>query len=84
MRRHLRLNRRNLPGRSVPPAAYGIVMRLLRAAFLIDAEHCNLLTQAGFCDVETHHVSGKRLKHVAAFRWKDTRILLNSQARSRP
>lgn len=38
---------------------YGMVMPLLGAAFLSDAEHCDLLTQAGFCEVKTHHVSGK-------------------------
>jgi ubiquinone/menaquinone biosynthesis C-methylase UbiE len=38
---------------------YGIVMPLLRAAFLSDAEHRDLLTQAGFTEVETKHVSGK-------------------------
>jgi SAM-dependent methyltransferase len=38
---------------------YGIVMPLLGAAFLSDAEHCDLLTQAGFCEVKTHHVPGK-------------------------
>ena len=38
---------------------YGIVMPLLRAAFLSDAEHRNLLTQAGFIEVETKHVPGK-------------------------
>jgi SAM-dependent methyltransferase len=38
---------------------YAIVMPLLGAAFLSDAEHCNLLTQAGFCDVKTYHVPGK-------------------------
>jgi hypothetical protein len=38
---------------------YGIVMRLLRAAFLSDEEHRDLLTQAGFIDVTTKHVSGK-------------------------
>lgn len=38
---------------------YGIVMPLLRAAFLSDAEHRNLLTQAGFTEVETKHVPGK-------------------------
>jgi ubiquinone/menaquinone biosynthesis C-methylase UbiE len=38
---------------------YGIVMPLLRAAFLSDAEHRDLLTQAGFTDVATKHVSGK-------------------------
>jgi SAM-dependent methyltransferase len=38
---------------------YGIVMPLLRAAFLSDAEHCNLLTQAGFTEVATKHVPGK-------------------------
>ena len=38
---------------------YGIVMPLLGAAFLSDAEHCDLLAQAGFCEVKTHHVSGK-------------------------
>jgi len=38
---------------------YGLVMPLLGAAFLSDAEHRNLLTRAGFCEVKTHHVSGK-------------------------
>ena len=38
---------------------YGIVMPLLRAAFLSDAEHRDLLTQAGFAEVATKHVSGK-------------------------
>jgi hypothetical protein len=32
---------------------------LLRAAFLSDAEHRELLAQAGFTDVTTKHVSGK-------------------------
>jgi ubiquinone/menaquinone biosynthesis C-methylase UbiE len=38
---------------------YGIVMPLIGAAFLSDAEHRELLTQAGFADVATWHVSGK-------------------------
>lgn len=38
---------------------YGIVMPLLRAAFLSDAEHRELLSQAGFTEVRTEHVSGK-------------------------
>jgi ubiquinone/menaquinone biosynthesis C-methylase UbiE len=38
---------------------YGIVMPLLRAAFLTDAEHRNLLTQAGFDEVATKHVARK-------------------------
>jgi SAM-dependent methyltransferase len=38
---------------------FGIAMPLLGAAFLSDAEHRDLLTQAGFCEVKTHHVSGK-------------------------
>jgi ubiquinone/menaquinone biosynthesis C-methylase UbiE len=38
---------------------YGIVMPLLRAAFLSDAEHRDLLTQAGFTEVATKHMSGK-------------------------
>jgi ubiquinone/menaquinone biosynthesis C-methylase UbiE len=38
---------------------YGLVMPLLRAAFLSDAEHRHLLTQAGFTEVETKHLSGK-------------------------
>ncbi len=38
---------------------YGMVMPLLRAAFLSDQQHRDLLTQAGFIDVETRHVSGK-------------------------
>ena len=37
---------------------YGIVMPLLRAAFLSDAEHRDLLTQAGFTAVATSHRSG--------------------------
>jgi SAM-dependent methyltransferase len=38
---------------------YGMVMPLLRAAYLSDAEHRDLLTHAGFVDVTTKHVSGK-------------------------
>lgn len=38
---------------------YGLVMPLLRAAFLSDREHRDLLTQAGFTEVTTKHVSGK-------------------------
>jgi ubiquinone/menaquinone biosynthesis C-methylase UbiE len=38
---------------------YGIVMPLLRAAFLSDAEHRDLLTQAGLSEVRTKHVPGK-------------------------
>jgi ubiquinone/menaquinone biosynthesis C-methylase UbiE len=38
---------------------YGIVMPLLRAAFLSDAEHRDLLIQAGFAEVATKHVPGK-------------------------
>jgi ubiquinone/menaquinone biosynthesis C-methylase UbiE len=38
---------------------YGIVMPLLGAAFLSDAEHRDLLTQAGFTEVATMHQSGK-------------------------
>jgi ubiquinone/menaquinone biosynthesis C-methylase UbiE len=38
---------------------YGAVMPLLRAAFLSDAEHRDLLTQAGFAEVTTKHVSGR-------------------------
>jgi len=38
---------------------YGIVMPLLRAAFLSDPEHRDLLTQAGLTEVTTKHVSGK-------------------------
>jgi ubiquinone/menaquinone biosynthesis C-methylase UbiE len=38
---------------------YGIVMPLLRAAYLSDAEHRDLLTQAGFAVVTTKHVPGK-------------------------
>ena len=34
---------------------YGGVMPLIRAAFLSDAEHRDLLTQAGFAKVETKH-----------------------------
>jgi ubiquinone/menaquinone biosynthesis C-methylase UbiE len=38
---------------------YGIIMPLLRAAFLTDAEHRDLLSQAGFTEVATRHVSRK-------------------------
>lgn len=38
---------------------YGIVMPLLGAAFLSDSEHRDLLTQAGFTEVATKHISGK-------------------------
>ena len=38
---------------------YGIVMPLLRAAFLSDAEHRDLLTEAGFAEVATMHRSGR-------------------------
>lgn len=38
---------------------YSIVMPLLRAAFLTDAQHKDLLIQAGFTEVETKHRSGK-------------------------
>jgi hypothetical protein len=38
---------------------YGVVMPLIRAAFLSAAEHQELLTQAGFTDVAIKYVSGK-------------------------
>jgi ubiquinone/menaquinone biosynthesis C-methylase UbiE len=38
---------------------YGIVMPLLRAAFLSDAEHRDLLAQAGFAEIATTHLPGK-------------------------
>jgi hypothetical protein len=38
---------------------YGIIMPLIRAAFLNDAEHRDLLIQAGFIEVITKHVLGK-------------------------
>ena len=38
---------------------YGIVMPLLRATFLSDAEHRDLLSQAGFSEVVTKHFPGK-------------------------
>lgn len=38
---------------------YGAVMPLLRAAFLSDAEHRDLLTQAGFTEVATRHMPGR-------------------------
>ena len=38
---------------------YGMVMPLLRAAFLSDAEHRDLLTEAGFAAVATMHRSGR-------------------------
>jgi SAM-dependent methyltransferase len=37
---------------------YGIVMPLLRAAFLSDQEHRDLLARAGFVDVSTKHLRG--------------------------
>jgi ubiquinone/menaquinone biosynthesis C-methylase UbiE len=37
---------------------YGTVMPLLRAPFLSDEEHRDLLTQAGFIEVTTKHVPG--------------------------
>ena len=39
-------------------ALYSVVMPLLRAAYLSDAEHRDLLTQAGFTDVTTLHEPG--------------------------
>jgi ubiquinone/menaquinone biosynthesis C-methylase UbiE len=39
-------------------AVHGVVMRLLRAAYLTDAEHRNLLSQAGFTQVTTSHAPG--------------------------
>ena len=39
-------------------ALYSLVMPLLRAAYLSDAEHRDLLTQAGFTDVSTLHEPG--------------------------
>jgi SAM-dependent methyltransferase len=38
---------------------YGVVMPLLRAAYLSDEEHRNLLIEAGFTEVATQHRSGK-------------------------
>jgi SAM-dependent methyltransferase len=38
---------------------YGMVMPLLRAALLSEAEHRDLLTQAGFTGVAIKHVTGK-------------------------
>ena len=38
---------------------YGVVMPLLRAAYLSDSEHRDLLLQAGFSDVATKHVPRK-------------------------
>jgi SAM-dependent methyltransferase len=38
---------------------YGIAIGLLRAAFLTDAQHRDLLTQAGFTEVATMHQSGR-------------------------
>jgi ubiquinone/menaquinone biosynthesis C-methylase UbiE len=38
---------------------YGLIMPLLRAAFLSDQEHRELLSQAGLTEVTTRHVSGK-------------------------
>ena len=38
---------------------YRVPMALLRAAHLSDAEHRDLLTQAGFAEVQTKHTPGK-------------------------
>ena len=38
---------------------YGIIMPLIGAAFLSDAEHRDLFIQAGFTEVVTKHVPGK-------------------------
>lgn len=38
---------------------YGMVMPLIRAAFLSDQEHRDLLTEAGFTEVATQHLKGK-------------------------
>ncbi len=38
---------------------YGIIMPLIGAAFLSDAEHRDLLIQAGFTEVVTKHIPGK-------------------------
>ena len=38
---------------------YGVVMPLLRATFLSDEEHRDLLVQAGFVEVATRHLPGK-------------------------
>jgi len=38
---------------------YGLVMPLLRAAFLTDQQHRDLLAQAGFTGVATKHLPGK-------------------------
>jgi ubiquinone/menaquinone biosynthesis C-methylase UbiE len=38
---------------------YGMIMPLVRAAFLTDAQHRDLLAQAGFTDVTTKHIAGK-------------------------
>jgi ubiquinone/menaquinone biosynthesis C-methylase UbiE len=40
-------------------ALYAVPMMLIRAAHLSDAEHRELLTQAGFTQVSTMHVPGK-------------------------
>ena len=37
----------------------GIIMPLIRATFLSDAEHRDLLIQAGFTEAVTKHVPGK-------------------------
>jgi len=42
----------------VSSAVYGIVMPLIRAAYLTDVQHRELLTQAGFADVTTSHNPG--------------------------
>ncbi len=40
-------------------ALYSVAMRLLRAAYLSDDEHRDLLTHAGFTDVSTTHAPGR-------------------------
>jgi ubiquinone/menaquinone biosynthesis C-methylase UbiE len=47
---------------------YGVAMPLLRAAFLSDAQHRDLLTQAGFAEVATMHRSGRNWICATGFR----------------
>jgi SAM-dependent methyltransferase len=56
---------------------YGMIMPLLGAAFLSDTEHRDLLTQAGFTEVATKHVSGKNWILAAGRRPTATPVVAN-------
>lgn len=49
---------------------YGIVMPLLRAAYLTDEEHRSLLSNTGFNEVATRHKSGKNWILATGCKWR--------------